>query len=537
MAYIRHDALPHGQKSTYARFVATERPHKTEKKRFRLTVGGNLIHYPEKISTPSADLTIVNILLNSVISTPHARFATFDLKDFYLGTPMVRKEYMRIAITSIPQSIIDQYHLLDLVHNGFVLVEISRGMHAPPQAGILAYNQLVTHLAQYGYAPCSHTPGLWTHETRDVTFCLVVDYFGIKYTNRCDAEHLLTALQALYVVTTDWTGSLYLAMTIDWDYRNHTVDISMPGYVTKALDRFQHNACGRSQHPPHAWTKPQYGSHPQLTPAPDATDLLPPSTLTRIQESVGTLLFYGRAIDSTMLVALGTIASQQSKGTHATAQALTQLINYAAARPDATVRYHVSDMYLHVHSDASYLSEASARSRAGGIFFLSKRPPIPPSQQHQPPPPPPQNGAIHIISTIMRNVMASTMEAELGALFHNARDRIPLRTTLIEMGHDQAATPIQTDNACAASVANETVKQRRSKAIDMRFYWIRDRIKQGQFIIHWRKGTDNLADYFTKHDSPVHHKHIHSNYLFEMHKPKPAELHKSVQQHFCTRVC
>jgi hypothetical protein len=90
-AYIRHDALPHGRKATYARFVATERPHKTEKKRVSLTVGGNLIHYPDKVSTPSADLTTVKILLNSVISTPHARFATFDLKDFYLGTPMVRK--------------------------------------------------------------------------------------------------------------------------------------------------------------------------------------------------------------------------------------------------------------------------------------------------------------------------------------------------------------------------------------------------------------------------------------------------------------
>jgi hypothetical protein len=171
--------------------------------------------------------------------------------------------------------------------------------------------------------------------------------------------------------------------------------------------------------------------------------------------------------------------------------------------------------------------------------FSANAPLIPPSHQHQPPTtiPPPQNGAIHIISTIMRNVMASAMEAKLGALFHNARDGIPLRTILIEMGHDQAATPIQTYNACAEGVANETVKQRRSKAIGMRFYWIRDHIKQGQLIIHWRKGTDNLADYFTKYHSPAHHKHIPSNYLFEKHKPAPAELQKSVQQHFCTRVC
>jgi hypothetical protein len=479
MAYLRHDALPKGRKATYTRFVATERPHKTEKKRVRLTIGGNLIHYPDKVGTPSADLSTVEILLNSVISTPNNRFATFDLKYVYLDTPTTRKEYMWITITSIPQSINDQNYLLDLVQNGFILVEISLDIYGLPNAGILAYNQLVTHLAKHGYVPCTHTPCIWTHDTHNITFCLIVDDFGIKYTNRCDVEHLLAALQDLYVITTDWTGSLYLAMPIDWDYHTKTVDISMPGYVAKALNRFQHNTFRRSQHPPHASTKAQYGSHPQLPPPPDDTGLLPPSSLTRIQEVVGTILFYGRAIDSIVLVAIGTIASQQSKGTQATAKALTQLLNYAAACPDATVRYHTSDMYLHVHSDASYLPEASARSRAGGIFFCSKRtaypskPPVPTAI------PSPQNGAIHIISSIMRNVMASAMEVELGALFHNARDGIPLRNTLIEMGHEQAATPIQTDNACATGVANETVKQRRSKAIGMRFYWIRERIKQG----------------------------------------------------------
>jgi hypothetical protein len=106
----------------------------------------------------------------------------------------------------------------------------------------------------------------------------------------------------------------------------------------------------------------------------------------------------------------------------------------------------------------------------------------------------------------MRNVVASATEAELGALFQNARECVPLRIALEEIGHPQAATPIQTDNARAAGIANETVKQRRSKAIDMRFYWIRDRIKQGQFMIHWGAGKDNLADYFTRHHSPAHHK-------------------------------
>jgi hypothetical protein len=209
---------------------------------------------------------------------------------------------MRISISSIPQSIIEQYNLLDLVHNGFVLVDICRGMYGLPQAGILAYDQLVRHLSTHGYAHNTHTPGIWSHSTRDITFCLMVDDFGIKYTDKSDAIHLLAALQELYVITTDWGGSLYLSMTLAWDYSHHTVDISMPGYVEKALDRFQHHAHGRPQHSPHAWQRPQYGKHPQMTPYFEKSTILPQSELTRIQEIIETFLFYGRAIDSIMLV-------------------------------------------------------------------------------------------------------------------------------------------------------------------------------------------------------------------------------------------
>jgi hypothetical protein len=91
MRYLFHHQLPPGRQSTYARFVATERPYKAETKRVRLTVGGNLVHYRDKVSTPTADLSTVKLLLNSVISTPGARFATFDLKYVYLRTPIVRK--------------------------------------------------------------------------------------------------------------------------------------------------------------------------------------------------------------------------------------------------------------------------------------------------------------------------------------------------------------------------------------------------------------------------------------------------------------
>jgi len=93
--------------------------------------------------------------------------------------------------------------------------------------------------------------------------------------------------------------------------------------------------------------------------------------------------------------------------------------------------------------------------------------------------------------------------------------RFDPRTTLEDMGHPQPATPIQADNACAVGLANGTVKQKRSKAIDMRFYWVRDQVKQGHFVIYWRKGSENDADYFTKHHSPSHHRRMRSRYLLD----------------------
>jgi hypothetical protein len=105
----------------------------------------------------------------------------------------------------------------------------------------------------------------------------------------------------------------------------------------------------------------------------------------------------------------------------------------------------------------------------------------------------------------MKPVLSSAMEAETGDLFYNAKYTTPLCIALTKMGHPQSATPLQTDNACTAGIINDTVKQRRSKAMYTCFYWVKDCIAQGQYTVHWRKGTDNLADYFTKPHSPSHH--------------------------------
>jgi hypothetical protein len=128
---------------------------------------------------------------------------------------------------------------------------------------------------------------------------------------------------------------------------------------------------------------------------------------------------------------------------------------------------------------------------------------------------PPSNGAITVFCQVLREVVSSAAEAKLAGLFHNCREACALRTTLAEFGRPQPATTIQTDNSTAAGIANDTVKQHHSKAIDMRFYWVQDCVCQGQFKIQWEKGSLNQADYFTKHHPPSHHQAIRSAYLHE----------------------
>jgi len=119
--------------------------------------------------------------LNSVISTPGARYMTLDLKNFYLNTPLERFEYMRTPIIIFPKTIIDHYNLLPLVTNGHIMVEIRKGIYGLPQAGFLANNLLNERLAAGGYYPAQHTQGLYLHKTRKIPFRLWVDDFGIKY--------------------------------------------------------------------------------------------------------------------------------------------------------------------------------------------------------------------------------------------------------------------------------------------------------------------------------------------------------------------
>jgi hypothetical protein len=343
-------------------------------------MGGNLINYPDDCGTPTADLITVKILLNSIVSTLNAKFMTIDLKDFYLMTPMTRKEYFRMKLDLFPTDIIEEYKLRDVADpDGNVYCKVTRGMYGLPQAGIIAQELLTKRLLVAGYCQCTITPGYWCHDWRPISFTLVVDDFGVKYINKVDVEHLLAVLRKDYELDTDWDGTCYLGLTLDWDYVRREVHLSMPGYIDKTLARFGHTPPSTPQHQPHPHTIPTYGATVQYAKAVDDS---PPATkdeIKYIRQVIGVLLYYGRAVDSTILVALSTLAAAQAKPTARTVAHIKWLLDYAASHPDAILTYKKSDMILAIHSDASYLSKSAARSRVGSHFFFSTHVEDPPN--------------------------------------------------------------------------------------------------------------------------------------------------------------
>jgi hypothetical protein len=326
-----------------------------------------------------------------------------------------------------------------------------------------------------------------------------------------------------YTVETNWTGGLYWGIHLKWNYEQRFVDLSMPKYVSNKRHKFSHGNPVWQQHSPYPAAERQYGKSTQDSAPPDATPLLDPHGKIQIQKIVGSFMYYGRAVDITILKALNSLSRQQSSPTQATATRTNQLLDYLATHPNATVRFYASDMLLQVHSDASNLNKPDGRRTAGGHYFLRK---LPINNQ-----PIVLNGAIYTLCTILKHVAAPAAEAELGALFLNTQEVKILRLMLQEMGHPQPPTPIHCNNSTAVGISNSTVKRQRSRAMEMWYFWVINQVRNRYVRILWHPGMENLGDYYvTKHHSPQHHQHVRP---YCTQQPRsPQELPRALKPSF-----
>jgi hypothetical protein len=188
--FVKLTNIPKYRQITYGKIVCDYKPHKTEKERVRLTVGGDMLDYSVDVANSTADITTFKLLINITLSTAYTAMMMMDIKNYKLGTPLPRFEYMKMLLSRFPEELVDKYNLGALSVDGWVYIEIRKGMYRLKHAGLLANQLLQTRLAPFGYNPARHTPGLWLHKTRPIAFSLVVDDFSVKYVGKQHAEHL-----------------------------------------------------------------------------------------------------------------------------------------------------------------------------------------------------------------------------------------------------------------------------------------------------------------------------------------------------------
>ncbi len=183
---------------------------------------------------------------------------------------------------------------------------------------------------------------------------------------------------------------------------------------------------------------------------------------------------------------------------------------------DAILTNHASNMVLAIHRNASYLSKPKSLSRTGRHMFMTGKDDTPSN-----------NGTVLNILQIIQVFMSSVAEAELGALFINTKTAISLRHMLMEISHPQPRTPMQANNKLAHALFTNKILPKALKAMDMHFHWLRCHNTQGQFCCYWRPGTQNLADYFTKHHPTSHHTSVRPTILTPANDPKYTKLFKT----------
>jgi hypothetical protein len=272
-------------------------------------------------------------------------------------------------------------------------------------------------------------------------------------------------------------------MDIVIDRQNRHVTLSMPGYVEKLLRRVR-PAGIKGASTPSVYHAPNYKSPKAQTATIDASPMATEAQQHELQVVVGTLLYYARTVDPSILTAVHELGSVQAKPTAKDMIKLERLLQYVSTHQRGATRYYASSMQLQVQSDASYLCRPKARSVLGGYHYLGFLDRT--------------NGPIFCTSKMISCVVSSVAEAELGAAFQNAQKAAEFRNTLHELGYPQEATTIMIDNTVAEGLAADTVNAKRSKSMDMRFFWLRDRLKQGQFAVQHLAGRWNIADFFTK---------------------------------------
>jgi hypothetical protein len=325
--------------------------------------------------------------------------STIDPEDFYLGANLPHPEYIRIPIKFLPKKVIDFYKLRPYIHKNALYCAVLKTHYGLPQAGALSQERLFAHLLQHGYTQLPHSQTLFRNKDGSIRFSLVVDDFAVIWSKKASMDHLIKTLRQLYTVKVNWEGSKYLGINITIDRPKRCVTLSMPGYVDKLLHKLRPLGL-KPVTTPAIYTAPNYKSPKAQTATVDTSPLATPEQKRELQVIIGTLLYYARTVDPSILTAVHELGSIQAKPSLHDRQKAERLLRYLSGNQNGATRFYASNMQLQVQSDASYLCRPKARSVLGGFHYLGFPDRI--------------NGPIICTSKIISCVVASVAEAELG---------------------------------------------------------------------------------------------------------------------------
>eukprot|EP00804_Cyclotella_cryptica_P026916 CCRYP_014749-RA/>CCRYP_014749-RA protein AED:0.26 eAED:0.26 QI:0/0/0/1/0/0/2/0/1022 len=504
IVFIVYNEIPPQRRKdvTYGRIVANYRPEKEDPYRIRLTVGGNRITYPGDCGTPTADMLTTKILLNSVISTKGARFMTIDIKDFYLNTPMVRPEYMRLKLSDIPDHIIKLYKLDKLVTtDGYAYVLIQKECTVSHRRASSLNNSLKKGWPSKatGKVP-SHLVSGNTTGALSPSLCVLTTSMSNMLASNMHST--------FYKLSTNTTKRHKTGRVSDTSGSQSHGTIPSNKYNSPCQDTAKRAATVFTTLFPSNHSINPILIHPALMAPNNSLSTLrmtqrysPTPTKPSSRKSSASSCTHARAVDCTMLPALGSLATQQLAPTQNTMSKIHQFLDYAMTHPDAMITYRASNMILAVHSDASYLSETKARSRAGGTFFLSEDDPSPRN-----------NGTILNLTQIIKPVMSSAAEAELGALYINARKQYHNDTFSMNWDIHNLQLPYKLTTPQPLEWSPTSSNPNAPKQWTCIFIGsVVEKIKTVSHLL--AQGTTNLADYVTKHHPAIHHQAVRHIYL------------------------
>jgi hypothetical protein len=460
------------------------------KTKARLVAGG---HRQERGVEDYSSPTVTTEALMTVLAISAAKghsLASIDVEAAYLEVNIDRTIFMRLdkTVSKLLCEVDNKYHS-SVRRDGTIIVELVKSLYGTVQASKLWFEKLSGVLKDAGFKSCAYDSCVFTmgyDSVKCIHVCVHVDDIlisasddsGIKIVERIMSK----AFKSINLSTTSFT---YLGLKVDEHIGG--VRVSMDGYVSDCLKDMKPYLGSKNYVQPS--TKDIFRTFDDDSPLNDEKAAL-------FRSFVGKLMFLAKRVRPDILTAVSHLSSRVSCSTIHDWEELVHLGGYLNGTRHYCIDFLANvDPILSVYVDASFCVEEDYKSRTGGVLCLA-------------------GGCICAVSKKQAINAKSSTEAEIIALSDISVYALWLRELLIDLGYEQGATKLFEDNKSAITILEEAYNHRKeTRHVNARYFFVKDRIAQGELEVCFVPTTDMLADVMTKTVDGQQLKHLLSSFM------------------------